>query len=107
MSDDVTLIYVTAPDVAAAQAIGRAIVAERLAACANILPGMQSLYWWQGKLEAASEAVLILKTVVGSAERVIARVRALHSYEVACAIALPVSVGNPDYLAWIRAEARG
>jgi periplasmic divalent cation tolerance protein len=107
MSDAVTLIYVTAPDEAAARAIGHAIVAERLAACANILPGMRSIYWWQGKLEEAGETVLILKTVASAAERVIARVRELHSYEVPCAIALPVGAGNPDYLAWIRAEARG
>jgi periplasmic divalent cation tolerance protein len=107
MSDVVTLIYVTAPDEAAARAIGHAIVAERLAACANILPGMRSIYWWQGKLEEAAETVLILKTVVSATERVIARVRELHSYEVPCAIALPINAGNPDYLAWIRAEARG
>ncbi|HUI94945.1 MAG TPA: divalent-cation tolerance protein CutA [Xanthobacteraceae bacterium] len=107
MTDAVTLIYVTAPDPAAAQAIGRAIVAERLAACANILPDMRSIYWWQGKLEEAAETVLILKTVASAAERVIARVRALHGYQVPCAIALPVAAGNPDYLAWIRAEATG
>lgn len=76
MSDAVTLIYVTAPDAAAAHAIGHTIVAERLAACANILPGMRSIYWWQGKLEEAPEAVLILKTVASAAERVIARARA-------------------------------
>ena len=106
MSDDVTLIYVTVPDVAAAQAIGRTIVAERLAACANILPGMQSVYWWQGQLEEARETVVILKTVGSAAERVIARVRALHSYDVPCAIALPITAGNPAYLDWIRAEVR-
>jgi len=106
MAEPVTLIYVTAPDEAAARRIGHDIVAERLAACANILPGMRSLYWWQGQLEEATEAVLILKTVESAAARVIERVRALHSYAVPCAIALPVSAGNPDYLAWIRAETR-
>jgi periplasmic divalent cation tolerance protein len=106
MAEPVTLIYVTAPDEAAARTIGHAIVAERLAACANILPGMRSLYWWQGKLEEATEAVLILKTVESAAERVIARVRELHSHAVPCTIALPVSAGNQDYLAWIRAETR-
>jgi periplasmic divalent cation tolerance protein len=106
MSEPVTLIYVTAPDEAAARKIGHAVVAERLAACANILPGMRALYWWQDKLEEATEAVLILKTVESAAERVIARVRALHPYAVPCAIALPVGAGNPDYLDWIRAETR-
>ncbi len=106
MPDPVTLIYVTAPDAEAARSIGRAIVEERLAACANILPDMRSIYWWQGKLEEAREAVVILKTTAAAAERVIARVRTLHSYDVPCAIALPVAAGNPDYLAWIAAETR-
>jgi periplasmic divalent cation tolerance protein len=106
MAEPVTVIYVTAPDEAAARAIGHAVVAERLAACANILPGMRSLYWWQGKLEETTEAVVILKTVESAVARVIERVRALHPYDVPCTIALRVSDGNPDYLAWLRAEAR-
>ena len=58
----VMVIYATAADAAEAERIGRAVVSERLAACANILPGARSIYWWQGKIDEASEAVLILKT---------------------------------------------
>ena len=107
MSEPVTLIYVTAPDEAVARTIAHEVVSERLAACANILPFTRSLYWWQGKLEEATETVVILKTVESAAERVIARVRTLHPFAVPCAVALPVRAGNEDYLDWIRAETRG
>lgn len=104
---DVCLIYVTASDNAEAESIGRAIVEERLAACANIIPGMRSLYWWEGQVETGAETVLILKTRRDLADRVVDRVKALHSYACPCAIVLPVQAGNPDYLDWIGAEATG
>ena len=80
------------------------MVDERLAACANVLDGMTSLYWWQGVLEQASEAVLILKTRAELVERLTMRVRELHSYDCPCVVALPIAAGNPDYLAWIAGE---
>ena len=80
------------------------MVDERLAACANGLDGMTSLYWWQGVLEQASEAVLILKTRAELVERLTMRVRELHSYDCPCVVALPIAAGNPDYLAWIAGE---
>jgi periplasmic divalent cation tolerance protein len=98
------LCYVTASSRGEALMIGRTVVEERLAACANVLDGMSSIYWWQGSLEQASEAVLILKTRTELLERLIARIRALHSYECPCVIALPIAAGNPEYLAWIARE---
>jgi periplasmic divalent cation tolerance protein len=96
-----SFIYITAPSVDEASRIGQALVEEQLAACVNVLDNMKSIYRWQGKIEQASEAVLIAKTRQELVERLIARVKALHSYECPCVVALPVSAGNPDYLAWI------
>lgn len=100
------LIYVTAPDDAEADRIARDVVGQRLAACANIIPGMRSLYWWQGNLEAATETVLILKTTAGLADRVVEAVRKLHSYEVPCIVTVRLEGGNPGFLRWIEAETR-
>lgn len=100
-------VYVTAADVAEAERIGRAVVEERLAACANILPGMRSIYWWDGKVNEAHEAVLILKTVPAHLAALTQRVKALHSYEVPCVAALEARPGNPDYFTWIAAETKG
>ena len=100
----VMLIYATAADAAEAERIGRAVLSERLAACANILPGARSIYWWQGKMEEAAEAVLILKTTRERAGALIARIRALHSYDCPCIEAIEVADGNPEFLAWVERE---
>jgi periplasmic divalent cation tolerance protein len=99
--------YVTCPDRGQALAIARRLIDERLIACANILPGMVSLYRWEGEVHEAEEVVLVLKTGTPLIERVTERVRALHSYTCPCVAVLPVTGGNPDYLAWIEAETAG
>ncbi len=73
---------------------------------ANVLDGATSIYWWQGALEQAGEAVLILKTRTELVERLTARILELHSYECPCVVALPIAAGNPQYLDWIAAETR-
>lgn len=103
----VMFVYVTAADAEEAKQIGRQLVAEQLAACANILPGATSIFRWQGKLEEASEAVLILKTTEQKLETLIARAKALHSYECACIEALPVVEGNREFLEWVVRETGG
>jgi periplasmic divalent cation tolerance protein len=95
------MVYVTAASVDEAHAIGRAVVEKGLAACANILPSMRSVYWWQGELCESDEAVLILKTTSAMMERLTAAVTSLHSYECPCVVALPIAAGNPAYLRWI------
>ncbi len=97
-------IYVTAANPEQAKAIGEALVAERLAACANILAPMASIYRWQGKIQHDTEAVLIAKTRADLVEQVIARVRALHTYTVPCIVSLAIDAGNPDFLDWIANE---
>lgn len=98
------LIYVTAPNREEALRIGRTVVGERLAACANVVDGMTSVYWWEGKLDESSECVLLLKTRDDLAERAMSRVAELHSYSCPCAVALPIAAGLPGFLAWIERE---
>ena len=97
-------VYVTAASAEQAKTIGEALVQERLVACANILAPMSSIYWWQGEIQRDTEAVLIAKTRAELVERVIARVKALHSYTVPCVVSLAIEQGNPDFLGWIEAE---
>ena len=96
--------YITAPSPEEARRIGKILVTERLAACVNILPQMESHYWWEGKLESAQEAVLIAKTRSDLRASLLERVRGLHAAETPCVVFLPVTGGNPEYLAWIAAE---
>jgi periplasmic divalent cation tolerance protein len=100
------LIYVTTANADEARAIGETVVRERLAACANILPAVQSVYWWEGAVETDSESVLILKTASGRVADLTARIRALHSYDTPCVVALEIDGGNQDFIDWIEAETR-
>ncbi|GFK93180.1 Divalent-cation tolerance protein CutA [Fundidesulfovibrio magnetotacticus] len=97
-------LYVTAGSREEALRIARALVEERLAACANVLDGVRSLYWWEGKVQDEPEALFVAKTRAELAQRAVERVRELHSYEVPCVVALPVAAGNPAFLDWIAAE---
>ncbi len=97
-------LYVTASTQAEAEKISRTIVEERLAACANVLGPIRSFYWWQGKVQDEGEVAFLLKTREDLIERVVARVKELHSYSVPCVVSWPIEAGNPDYLAWVEAE---
>jgi periplasmic divalent cation tolerance protein len=100
----VFLIYITTKDVAEARAIGRTLIEERLAACVNILDGMQSLYWWDGAVQDEREALLLAKTRGEMVPKLIARVKVLHSYECPCVVAVPIAEGHPDFLRWVADE---
>lgn len=95
------LIYVTAPSGDEARRLGRALVEERLAACANIIPGIVSIYRWDGAMQEDDEVALILKTQDRLVDRLTKRVRALHPYQCPCVVALPIEGGNPAFLQWI------
>ena len=99
-----SLIYVTAPNRYEALKLARNLVESRLVACANILDGASSVYWWDGKLQEDSETVMIAKTRSPLVEAVIERVRELHPYACPCVVAVPISAGNPAFLNWIDAE---
>jgi len=98
---DYIVVYVTAPQDEAVD-LAKTLVEERLVACVNIVPGLRSIYWWQGKVEDEPEVLCIMKTRSNLFESLRDRVRELHSYEVEEIIALPIVAGNPPYLDWIR-----
>lgn len=100
------VVLVTAPGPEKAAEIARALVEERLAACGNVVPGLRSIYRWEGKVQDDPEALLVLKTTRPRFEALRARVLALHPYEVPEVIALPVEAGSAPYLEWIAAQVR-
>jgi periplasmic divalent cation tolerance protein len=95
------LILNTCPDQAQAERIATALVEGKLAACVNILPGVQSVYRWHGKVERDAEVLLLIKTELACVAAVEQCIRTLHSYEVPEIIALPISHGHLPYLNWI------
>ena len=101
------LVYVTAPSLAEAESLADLAVTRRLAACANILPGMRSLYWWQGRLERADEVVLLLKTTTALAGELTRVLVGAHSYDCPCVVVLPIEGGHQAFLDWIVAETGG
>ena len=101
-----SFVYVTTKDKAEAKKIGKAVVEERLAACANIIDKMESIYWWKGKLEEGSEAILILKTKEDLVPELIEKVKSLHSYDCPCIVALPITDGNKAFLDWLQSETK-
>ncbi len=100
----VSMVYITCGSRDEATAIARAIVGERLAACANILDAMRSVYWWEGKVTEDEETVLIFKTSAEKVRALTERVVALHSYDLPCVVEIPLGGGgNAAYLDWIAA----
>ena len=102
MNQNLFQIVLTAcPDAACAERIARALVEEGLAACVNILPPMRSIYRWKGKIEDATEQLLVIKSTLARFPAICDRVRSLHPYELPEIIAVPIADGLPEYLAWL------
>ena len=101
------LVYMTTENSSQAETIGRALVENRLAACVNILGGMRSLYWWDDKVQSDNETVLLAKTTDNNLDALTSLVKELHTYDVPCIVALPITGGNPDFLSWIQKETAG
>lgn len=95
----VVLMTVSSPE--EGRKISDALVSQKLAACVSQVDGVQSVYWWQDKMEHSAESLLIAKTKRNLVAPLVARVRELHSYTVPEVIVLPIEGGNPDYLKWI------
>ena len=102
---DYIVVYVTAPEEEAVD-LAKTLVEERLVACVNLVPGLRSIYWWQGKVEDEPEVLCIMKTRSNLFESLKDRVRELHSYEVEEIIALPILAGNLPYLNWIKENTK-
>lgn len=101
------IVLVTTSNAAEAEKIASALVAQRKAACVNIVSGISSRFWWEGKIDSAEEALLIIKTRKSLLNEVVRAVKEIHSYKVPEIIALPILGGNQDYLDWIENEATG
>ena len=101
MSDQALLVLCTCPDGVTASKIATALVAERLAACVNRLPGVQSLFHWQGAVDSQAEDLLLIKTTTAAWPKLAERIRALHPYELPEIIGVPIAVGSGPYLQWI------
>jgi periplasmic divalent cation tolerance protein len=107
MNTDVLVVYVTTPDAAVAERLARALVEEELAACCSIVPGVRSIYRWEGRVQDDAELLLVIKTTAPRLDALARRVVALHPYAVPEVVALPVAGGHVPYLDWVRANVRG
>jgi len=101
---DYLVVFITTGNSAEAEKIADILVNSRKAACVNILPQVDSRFWWQGKIDSADEALLIVKTKASLLDELVSLVKENHSYEVPEIIALPIMGGNRDYLKWINSE---
>ncbi len=101
MDSQPLVVYCTCPDPATAEHIAETVVDERLAACVTIIPGLTSIYRWQGEIQRDVELLLMMKTGNAVYAGLEARIRELHPYEVPEIIALPIQVGSATYLDWI------
>lgn len=101
---DAILVLTMLPNADAAVSVARTLVAEKLAACANILPAARSIYRWKGKVEDANEVLVLIKTRSEHFDRVRARILELHPYEVPEVLSVPVEQGYYPYLEWLARE---
>jgi len=100
------VVFITSANAEEAQRIANVLLSERKAACVNIVPGISSHFWWQGKLDSAEESLLIVKTEASVLDEVINLVKKHHRYNIPEVIALPIIGGNQDYLEWIGKEVK-
>ncbi|HDY68389.1 hypothetical protein LCGC14_2979790 [marine sediment metagenome] len=103
---DYTVIFITTSSLDEAEKIGRALVEEKLVACANIISPIRSIYRWQGKICDDKEVLIILKTKKKLFKQIEKRVKALHSYEVPEVISIPIIEGSNKYLSWLENETK-
>ena len=101
---NIVVVLVTCPTLAVARRLARHVIGRRLAACVNIVPSVESVFRWNGKIEHSRESLLVIKTTAQSIERLRRALIALHPYDVPEVIALPVVAGHLPYLAWVRSS---
>lgn len=101
MKENYLVVFITTGTTEEAGRIAHILIGERKAACVNIVPEVHSKFWWQGEIDSAAEALLIVKTKASLLDELVRLVKENHSYEVPEVVALPILGGNPDYLKWI------
>ena len=102
----VRAVLTTAPNAEAGGVIARTLVEERLAACVNVIPGVRSIYRWEGEIQDDPEVVLIIKTQADRCEALAARIKDLHPYDVPEVLVLPAVGGSASYLDWVSTETK-
>ena len=100
------LVYITAPDAAAARKVADALISEKLCACVNIYDNVQSVFFWDGAVQDEMEMTMIAKTKRSLFGALLEKVTAVHPYDVPCVVCLPIADGNPAFLQWIADETR-
>ena len=99
-----SLVYVTTSKESESKKIARELLKEKLAACINIIPKIESLYLWKGEIEEDSESIMVIKTKSELVEQVIGRIEELHSYEIPCILEITIDNGSKNYLNYIESE---
>lgn len=100
------LIYITTKNITEAYSLANHLIKQRLAVCCNIIPKIESVYHWQGKIEKASESAIFCKTKKELVSKIIKEIKELHSYEVPCVISFEIKEGNEEFLKWINKETK-
>jgi periplasmic divalent cation tolerance protein len=101
---EIIIVFVTVPGLKEGSRISKGILASRLAACVSLIPGVQSMYWWEGKIARAKEAMLVVKTTKLQYQKLERKILELHPYEVPEVIAIPLVGGSPQYIEWVNRE---
>ena len=104
---EILLVLTNVSESMIAMRIARELIELRVAACVNILPGVQSVYRWQGAIEETDEVTMLIKTTLEAYPKLEAALKAIHPYDVPEILALPISAGLPSYLDWVAAETSG
>ena len=102
---DAIVVFITAGNAEEAERLANMLVEKHLAACVQILPSIQSVYWWQDKIERQPEILLLVKTLSSKFAELESEVRTIHSYETPEIVAVPISAGSESYLEWLRVSA--
>jgi len=100
------VVFITTQDEKQARDISSKLIKDKLAACINIISPLKSIFWWQGKIDSSSEALLIIKTRKSLLNKLIKKVKKLHSYDTPEIIALPIVGGSKEYLRWLNDSTR-
>ncbi len=99
-------VYMTTRNKQEAEKIGSALIEDNLAACVNIIEGMQSMFWWKGEVQSDEETILIAKTKEEIMDKLEDKVKALHSDDCPCIVGLPIQCGNNEFISWIHEETK-
>lgn len=98
------IILVTAPDLKVARKLADSALKEKLVACANLVPGIESHYWWQGKIESSPEVLMLMKTTAKNLSALEKLIVSNHPYDTPAILAVPINAGNEKYLKWLKAS---